>query len=186
MLLPGLTGRVQREERSSVLNDKEVDHDDDNPDHEERRIVKEATADVFLVVNLPRSNHVNDLEPDEQVEDESHVTARVSSSVCIFVTICFLSVFAFGVGVEVNDLFIKLITIDSIQSTREYKVTVINFDHFTIFSVVTESFVGFRDHVLTTEQEDKENNHLEDGHPQDMLGHLARYDEVLFDLRWTV
>ena len=65
---------MQREERSSVLNDKEVDHNDDNPDHEEGWVVKEATADIDLVVDLPRSNHVNDLEPDEQVEDEGHVT----------------------------------------------------------------------------------------------------------------
>ena len=177
---------MQREESSSVLNDKEVDHNDDNPDDEEGWVVKEATADVDLVVDLPRSNHVNDLEPDEQVEDEGHMTARVSSGVFVFVAICPLTVLAFGVGVEVNDLFIKFITIDSIQSTREYKIAVFKVDHLTIFSVVTESFVGFRDHVLTTEQEDKENDHLEDGHPQDVLGHLARYDEVLFDLWWTV
>lgn len=64
---------MQREESTGVLNNEEVDDNDNNPDDQESDVVEETVADVLLVMNLPGGNHVNDLEPDEQVEDESHM-----------------------------------------------------------------------------------------------------------------
>jgi len=183
MLLPGLSSGVEREERASILNDKEVDHDNDYPDDQEGWIVEEALANVQLVMNLSGSNHVNDLKPDEQIEDECHMATGVSTDVNILTTTIWIGVFVVCVAnFHVFHFFIKFITIDFIQSTREYKFAVIKANFLAIFAVVTENFVGFRNHVFTTEEEDKENDHLEDGHPNDVLCHLTRHDEVFFDL----
>ena len=65
---------MQREEGASELDNQEIDHYDDHPDDEECRVCKEAIAEVELVVDLAGSNHVDDLEPDKQIEDERHVT----------------------------------------------------------------------------------------------------------------
>ena len=77
MLLPRETLGVEREEGTSELNDQEVDSDNNYPDDKEHRVVEEALAEVNLIMDLPGGNHVDDLEPDEEVEDEGHVSGRV-------------------------------------------------------------------------------------------------------------
>lgn len=62
---------------ASVLDDQEVDGHDDDPDNEEHRVIEEASADVKFVVDLSSSDHVDNLEPDEQVKDEGHVTGGI-------------------------------------------------------------------------------------------------------------
>lgn len=69
---------MKTEEVASVLDDQEVDDNDDNPNDEESNVVEEALADVDLVVDLSGGKHVDNLEPDEQVENEGHVTGRIT------------------------------------------------------------------------------------------------------------
>ena len=78
MLLPRESIGVKTEEVTSVLDDQEVDDNDDNPNDEEGNVVEEALADVDLVVDFSGGEHVDNLKPDEQVEDEGHVTGRIT------------------------------------------------------------------------------------------------------------
>jgi hypothetical protein len=171
---------MQGEERARELNDEEVHNDNDDPDNEEGWVVEEASADVLLVMDLPCGDHVDDLEPNEEVEDEGHVTARVSTYVRVLGAF-YLRVITVNQICVVN-LFIKLIAVEFVASTGEYVFTVIDADCFTVYTVVTEHLIGLRDHVFTTEEEDEKNDHLIERHPDDVLGHLARDNEVLLDL----
>ena len=137
MLFPSKTLGVEREEGTSELNDEEVDSNDDYPDDEEHRVVEEAIADVLLVMDLSGGNHVNNLEPDEEVEDEGHVAGRV-------IIIGFLH------------KLVKRITVNVVKSAWE--------DHFAVLDVhidkrvplvETEFFIRLGDHVLTTKEEDE-------------------------------
>ena len=182
MHLPGLTGWVQGEERACELNDEEVHSDDDDPDNKEGWVVKETSANVLLVMDLPCGDHVDDLEPNEEVEDKGHVTASVSTGVLVLGAVCPCTIFTFRVCIEIVNRLIQLISVDFVEATGEYEFTVIDADQFAVFTIVTEHLVGLRDHVFTTEEEDEKNDHLIDRHPNDMLGHLARNNEVLLDL----
>jgi len=68
------------EEVAAELNDEEVDSNDDNPDKDETGVAKEVFEDVNFIVDLSGNNHVDNLKPDEQVEDEGHVTGSVTIS----------------------------------------------------------------------------------------------------------
>ena len=100
VLLPGLACGMKREELSSVLDNKEVDNDNDNPDDEESNVVKETLANVNLVMDLPCGDHVDDLKPDEQVEDESHVTTRGAINVLPFITLFLTYIIVYDFIVE--------------------------------------------------------------------------------------
>ena len=171
---------MQGEERARELNDEEVHNDDDDPDNEEGWVVEEASADVLLVMDLPCGDHVDDLKPNEEVEDEGHVTASVS--IYVLVLAAFYSRIITLNNIFVDNRLIKLIAVEFVASTGEYEVTVFDADNLTVWTVVTEHFVGLRDHVFTTEEEDEKNDHLIERHPDDVLGHLARDNEVLLDL----
>lgn len=80
MLLPVETIGVEREECTSELDNHEVDANDGEPDEKEGGVGKEAVAKVKLVVNLPSSDHVDNLKPDEEVKDEGHVARAVDSN----------------------------------------------------------------------------------------------------------
>ena len=73
MLLPRLASRMQGEELSSELDDQEVQDDDNKPDAYESWVCPEVFAEVELIVDLSGGYHVGDLQPDEQVKDESQV-----------------------------------------------------------------------------------------------------------------
>ena len=171
---------MQGEERARELNDEEVHNDDDDPDNEEGWVVEEASADVLLVMDLPCGDHVDDLEPNEEVKDEGHVTASVSIDVRVLWAVCAIT--TLGCILLVN-LLIEFVTVEFVAATGEYEVTVIDADLSAVETVVTEHLVGLRDHVLTTEEEDEKNDHLVERHPNDVLGHLARDNEVFLDLR---
>ena len=181
MLLPGLAGGVQCEELSRELNDEEVHDYDNDPNYEEGRVVEEACANVDLVMNLPRCDHVNDLKPDEQVEDEGHVTARVFSHVLVLRTIT-SSVIAFRIHFLIVNLLVEWITVNMVHATRENEFAVLNINHSSVFSVVAKRLVGLWDHVFTAEEEYKEDDHLEDRHPDNVLAHLAGDHEVFLYL----
>ena len=158
---------MEREEGTGELNDQEVDSDNNYPDDEEHRVVEEALAEVNLIMDLPGGNHVDNLEPDEEVKDEGHVSGRV-----IIVSI-------------LHDL-VKRITIQLVKSTREDHLVIldVHVDNGVVL-VEAELLVGLGDHVLTTEEEDEEDDHLEEGHVEDVLGHLAGHYEVILDLGWA-
>ncbi len=156
---------MQGEERSSVLDDQEVDGNDKNPDDEEGRVGEETVADVELIMDLSSGKHVDDLEPDEQVEDKGHVSAGVTIDTW-----------------RIFELLVELVTVDPVKSSREH---IIAWFIAEIFSVLVESEILIRlgDEVLTSKEEDKEHDHLENGHVQDVLGHLTRDNEIVLDLR---
>jgi len=156
---------MEREESAGELDDHEVNHDDEHPDDEEGGVGKEAVAQVFLVVDLSGGKHVHDLEPDEQIEDESHVTRRVAVDTW-----------------KVDDCLVKFITVDLVESAWEDEITLILANDLSV-SIESEFFLRFRDHVLASEQENEEDYHLEEGHIKDVLGHLAGNNEVVFVLR---
>jgi len=160
------------EEVTSELDNEEVDNNNDNPDQDESRVFKEAVAKVDFVMDLSGGNHVDNLKPDEQVEDEGHVTGGVTIST----TCCFICV--------LNTL-VKLVTVDLIKSTREDHIV---FNNIQLLSPggEAECLVRLRDHVLTTEEEDEKNDHLVDRHPENVLGHLARNDKVVLVLRRAI
>ena len=108
MLFPRKTLGVELEEGTSELNDQEVDSNDDHPDDNEGRIIEEPSAEVELIMDLPGTNHVDDLEPNEEIEDEGHVARGVTV-------------------VGVLDNHVKFVTIQLVESTRE--------DHFAILDV---------------------------------------------------
>jgi len=88
-------------------------------------------------MDLPSSNHVNDLEPDEEVEDEGHVSGRIS-------VISFL-----------NKL-VKRITVYLVESAREDHLVILDVhSDYWVPLVETELYIGLGDHVLTTEEEDE-------------------------------
>jgi hypothetical protein len=69
---------VKLEEGASVLDNAEIHSNDDQPDDQEGRVGEEAVAEVLFVVDLSGGDHVDDLEPDEQVEDEGHVSGSMT------------------------------------------------------------------------------------------------------------
>lgn len=101
MLFPRLAIRVQGEEGASVLDNAEVHRNDDHPDDQEGRVGPETVADVQFVVNLSGGDHVDDLEPDEQVEDEGHVSGRITINFCV------------------NDRVVEVRTVELVESSRE-------------------------------------------------------------------
>lgn len=162
---------MEREEGARVLDDKEVDTHNDDPNDEEHGVAEETIENVFLVVDLLRSNHVNDLEPDKQVENEGHV-ARI----ILINKLCVLN------------RLVELITIDLVKTTGEDALVIEVYFQANKWSQLLEAklFDGLRDHVLTSEQEDEEDDHLEERHVQDVLGHLSRDYEVVSDLGWSL
>lgn len=78
--MPVETIGVKGEECTGELDDHEVDANDGNPDEKEGGVSKKALADVKLVVNLSSGDHVDNLEPDEEVEDEGHMARAVDSN----------------------------------------------------------------------------------------------------------
>jgi len=116
---------MKAEEVASVLDDQEVDGHDDDPDNEEHRVIEEAFADVKFVVDLSSSDHVDNLEPDEQVKDEGHVTGGifVSSGPAIFQ----LNLFGCTDIRSIINRFIEFIAVNLVESTWEH-----HFVHFNI------------------------------------------------------
>jgi len=159
------------EEVTSELNDEEVDSNNDNPDKDESGVAEEVFEDVNFIVDLSGSNHVDNLEPDEQVEDEGHVTGSVTVGS--------------KYGSIVVDLLVKFITIKEVLSTWEDHI-ILNDIQFLSPEGEAELLLRLRDHVFTTEKEDEKNNHLEEGHVDNVLGHLARDDKVILVLRRAV
>ena len=168
MLLPRETLGVQLEEGTSVLDNQVVDDDNNDPDDEESGVVEEVGEDVFLVVDLPCSNHVDNLEPDEQIEDESHVARGVSIDSGLF-----------------EDSFVQLFTVDTVLTAREDLAVLL---HMDVISVLVELklLIGLHNQVLTSEEEDEQNDHLEQRHVEDVLTHLAGDNEIILALRHAV
>ena len=165
MLFESETIGMQREESSSELNDQEVDHDDQNPDDQESGISEESIANVELVMDLSSGKHVNNLEPDEQVEDKCHVTGRIAINSWQF-----------------NDLLVKLVTVNLEKSSWEDVIVLLHADRFSVL-VESEFLIRLGDHVLTSKEEDEEYNHLEERHVEDVFGHLTGDNKVISDLR---
>ena len=69
---------MQLEEGTSVLDNQVVDNNNDDPDDEESWVSEEVGENVQLIMDLPCGNHVDNLQPDEKVEDESHVARGIS------------------------------------------------------------------------------------------------------------
>jgi hypothetical protein len=67
---------VQGEELAGELDYQEVQDDYDKPDDEEGWVAPEIFADVDLIVNFSGGYHIDDLQPDEQVEDKGKM-ARI-------------------------------------------------------------------------------------------------------------
>ena len=155
---------MYRKEPACELDDQEVNDNDNRPDAPESWISPEVFADVQLIVYFSGGYHVYNLQPDEQVEDESQVTRILT------VSILFL------------DRMIKGLSIDSIKSTRENFVVglPIGVAKSTSLDVETKSFVGLRNHIFTAKQENEENCHLEERHVYNVLSHLAGDNEVVF------
>ena len=65
MLLPGESCGVKSKGVTTVLDDQEIDSNDENPNNEENCVVKEALADVDLIIDLSGSEHIDSLKPDE-------------------------------------------------------------------------------------------------------------------------
>ena len=169
---------MKGEEGAGELNDEEVHSDDNDPDDEEGWVVKETSAEVLLVMDLPCGDHVDDLQPNEEVEDESHVTASVSIDIHVLSAFSLFSI----TNIIFNDCLIELITVEFVAAAWEYVVAVVEADLFTVITVVTEHLVGLWDHVLAAEEEDEKHNHLVKRHPNDVLGHLSRHNEVCLAL----
>lgn len=141
MLLPGLTSWMQREELASVLDDQEVDDDDDDPDDQEGRVVKETIAEVLFVMNLPGGNHINDLEPDEKVEDEGHVSARVSTNVSVILTVILLAIFALWESLILVNFLVEFVSVDVVTTAGEDEFAIIQIDHPSVLSIVSEGLI---------------------------------------------
>lgn len=63
------------ENKACERDDEELEADDDAPDEQEDKVVKEAGEDVPFIVDLSGADHVSDLHHDEQVEEEGEVSA---------------------------------------------------------------------------------------------------------------
>ena len=110
---------------ASVLDDEEVDDHDDDPDNEEHRVIPEVFADVKFVVDLSSSDHVDNLEPDEQVKDEGHVTGG------IFVSSGHATLFNFFCSTNIRSIinrFIEFIAVNLVESTWEHHVVHLNIE----------------------------------------------------------
>jgi len=114
---------MKAEEVASVLDDEEVDDHDDDPDNEEHSVIEEAFADVKFVVDLSSSDHVDNLEPDEQVKDEGHVTGGIFVS--SWLATC-QNLFGCTFRSIINR-FIEFIAVNLVESTWEHHVV-----HFNI------------------------------------------------------
>ena len=57
-------------------NDGELQEDDERDDHQEPVGSLDVFEDVKLVLDFPRVDEVVDLEEDEEVENDSHVSRR--------------------------------------------------------------------------------------------------------------
>lgn len=118
---------MKAEEVASVLDDQEVDGHDDDPDNEEHRVIEEASADVKFVVDLSSSDHVDNLEPDEQVKDEGHVTGGIFVS--SFHAIWFiLKNFWCAFIRSIINRFIEFIAVNLVESTWEHHVVLFNIE----------------------------------------------------------
>ena len=134
MLLPRLAGRVQGEELASELDDQEVQDDDNKPDAYESWVAPEVLADVEFIVDLSRGYHVDDLQPDEQVEDESQVARILVVSVLLL------------------NRKVKGFSVDREKSTGENHFVVLPISVAESFSMIVEKkiLVGLRDHIFTS------------------------------------
>ena len=160
---------MQGEELAGELDDQEVQDDYDKPDDEEGWVAPEVFADVDLIVNFSGGYHIDDLQPDEQVEDESKVTRII-------------------IAYKPSDKRkVKLISVDSVLSARENFVVglPIRVAKQAPLFVETKILVGFRNNIFTSEEENEKNSHLEDRHPYDVLTHFTSYNEVSFFQRHT-
>ena len=131
---------MQREEGASVLDNAEVDSNDDEPDNDEGGVGEEVLAQVQLVVNLPSSDHVDNLEPDEKVEDEGHVAGGVTID-----------------HGKINDSIVEIVTVKLKEAAGEHigviGVSLVAHKNSQIVESVLLLRLG--DHVLTTEEEDE-------------------------------
>lgn len=172
MLNRGETFWVQMEEGASELDDQEVDDNDDDPDDEEHGVREEVFADVDFVVDLPSGDHVHNLEPDEEVEDEGHMTRIISIN-----------------GITLVNHLVKVVSIDLVEPAGEHHVVDLDVSTWDFqsaaLSVLGEAqlLIRLRNHVFSAEEENKQDYHLEERHVDDVLGHLAGDDEVILVLR---
>ena len=109
---------------ASVLDDEEVDDHDDDPDNEEHRVIPEVFADVKFVVDLSSSDHVDNLEPDEQVKDEGHVTGGILVSSWNATG----TIFCCTVIRSIINRFIEFIAVNLVESTWEHHVVHLNIE----------------------------------------------------------
>lgn len=135
MLFPRLACRVQGEEFASELDDQEIQDDDNSPDAQESWVAPEVLANVEFIVDLPGGYHVDDLQPDEQVEDESQV-ARI-----LIVSVVLLNRNVEGVSA------------DSEKSAREHFVVglPIGVTKRASLDVETKLHIGLINHKFTSE-----------------------------------
>jgi len=125
---------VQGEELASELDDQEVQDDDNKPNAYESWVCPEVFAEVELIVDLSGGYHVGDLQPDEQVEDESQV-ARI-----LVVSILLLN------------RRVKGFSVDREKSTRENHFVGLPISVAKSFSLFVEKkiHVGLRDHIFAS------------------------------------
>ena len=163
MLLPVETIGVKGEECTGELDDHEVDANDGNPDEKEGGVSKKALADVKLVVNLSSGDHVDNLEPDEEVEDEGHMARAVDSNKVS--ALCKSGVR--GVKFVVRQLLVpnakvKLCSVEAVTATWDNVIAVSVVHERSYCSAVETMFFVLPDQVLTTEEENEQNDHLEE------------------------
>ena len=73
LLFPRQSICVQVEELSGPLDESQLHEHNEGPHQEEWKVAADTGKDIEFIVNLPRADHVPDLQEHEEMEDPSHV-----------------------------------------------------------------------------------------------------------------
>mmetsp|Transcript_41237 Transcript_41237/g.62755 ORF Transcript_41237/g.62755 Transcript_41237/m.62755 type:complete len:204 (-) Transcript_41237:1946-2557(-) len=151
-------------------DDKDLTDDDNEPHRDEHGVGEDALEDVDLIVDLTRSQHVEDLEEHEQVEDNGKVA---------------------GGGHRGKGL-VDWFTVKALHHSVEDGVVVFEPSPVTLDGVVSQ-FFGARDQVafgvhvffyeeMACEDDSEEHECLEETLSQDVLDHPLRNDVLLLSV----
>lgn len=109
-------------------------------------------------MDLPGGDHVDNLEPDEEVEDEGHVAGVVlADNVFELVGVVDGSVERVAIEAEFTAWDDKIAAFGAHGGTDVTAKSAVGLD-----TAIAEFHIGLRDHVLTAEEEDEKDDHLEE------------------------